>query len=271
MSFGLEVINDLNRKVIDENNSLYSITPASVTKGYDTWSEGGALAQYGRNTVTIRYDRPYKSQSPPMVFMRGGNQHPSIPRPHDWTYIHGPIWYHEIHIQHFGSIGNWTGVFIAQVQNLLYTNRQPFDYRPNFIVAGTGAVPQTGGGYGLQISKSNGVSVFNSNENFIEVVQYSNSWRYLGRYTAGSFGVGGYTEQWINDGIQVPTSNDEWITVPLFSKIRRYNGENAVIWPSDLTKGYNPRVSIESGRSHSPFSLPLYRIKMRKPTGYRFV
>ena len=270
MSFGFEVSNDLNRKVIDGDNSLYVVVPASVTKHWSRWTEYDYYT-YEENGVWIHYDRPYKSLEPPMIFMQGNGSHPSEYN-RRWPWETNVMWYNEIRYEHIGVPGRWTSAYIGVIsgvprQYVGLVRHYNWDMRLDFMVAGT-AVDPGPEGYGAVVYDADGRVVFNSNDNFVEVTGYSNSWTYQGReeiYKAE------YFEIWQNSGVTVPTLRyQEWISLIALSRYRRYNGETALVYPINLTRGQKPQIIVRGGRSGSPFHLPLMTVKPKLPLNYTY-
>lgn len=281
MTFGLAVFNDLGRKVIDETHSLHVAAPGTAKKGHKMWSEpyGAGFYWYERVEATYTFTRPYKGVEPPMIFMRTNTGHPSLyddAMEGDWTHHFWMMWYNNIRYQFFGVPGNWTGVFIASIHynGFSYDGVNPpaarwtsFDRRGMFMISGTSVNPGTDG-YGAIVYDAEGRVVFNSNDNFIEVLQYSNNWQYQSRNSYGSQ----YIEQWINPDIVMPSySSGEWISMIPYSMYRRYNGETAEVFASNLTAGYNLGVGVIGGRSGSPFHMPILRVKTKLPFSYTFI
>lgn len=263
MSFGFAVVNDLGRRVIDETHGLYVVVPARVTKSWDSYQSSGFW--YERVHTIISFDRPYKSLSPPMIFMRGNGTHPSA-YSSIWQYKPWVMWYYDLRYQLFGSPGNWTGARITAIHftpgsTFLYRDR---DYRSYFMVAGT-AVDPVASGIGAIVRDSSGRVVFNSNDNFVVVTGYSSAWTYLGR----DGGDGWYDEYWRNYGVVVP--HNGWISLMPQSFYRRYNGETSEVANTNITRGGYPQVVVRGGRSGSPFHMPLMTVMTKRPLGYRYV
>lgn len=266
MSFGLQVTNDLQQKVLDENSELYVIMPATVSRSWTQWSEG--VIMYERMGVTITYDRPYTSQAPPMIFMEGNGDHPSVSNPDTWDVYIYTSWYNDVRFQHFGAPGRWTGVFIGVIVSRLYGGpiSQNWDLRRRFLVAGAGSGPSAGE-FGLLIRGRDNQVAFNSNDNFVKVTAYSNDWRYNYRELDGE-----YVEVWTLHGAPVPTDRgNEWLSLLPFARYRRYNGETATMWTCNLTRGQNPQICIKGGRSGSPFHAPVVKIRTVRPAEYRYI
>lgn len=271
MSFGFEVSNDLDRKVIDGDNSLYVVVPASVTRHWSRWDEGDYV--FEENGSWIHYDRPYKSLEPPMIFMQGNGDHPSKYDKYHWTWRFGTMWYNEIRYEHIGVPGRWTSAYIGVITSIHWLNSVPapgrnynWDMRRYFMVAGT-AVDPGPEGCGAVVYDADGRVVFNSNDNFVEVTGYSNSWIYQGREKV----YAEYSELWQNTGVTVPTLRyQEWISLIGLAKYRRYNSETALVYPINLTRGQRPQIAVVGGRSGSPFHLPLMTVKPKLPLNYTY-
>lgn len=275
MSFGFAVTNDLGRRVIDESHGLYVVVPATVTGEHLQYSEprGAAYNWYERVGVRITFSRPYLGDEPPMLFMKGNGSHPSEYNKY-WYKDFGTMWYNELRYQLFGGPGWWTGAFIGAsvYMGWSYSSTPPakqltgWDLRRWFMAAGTAAAPGPDG-MGAVVFDAGGRVVFNSNDNFIEVQGYSNAWRYLGRSEYGSE----YIENWILDGLAVPTSaSGHWISLIPFMRYRRYNGEAALAFPGNLTSGQNPQVLVIGGRSGSKFHMPALVVKAKLPISYKY-
>lgn len=274
MSFGFAVSNDLGRKVIDETHSLHVVVPATVTKEHLQFSEphGVGWNWYERSAVRITYTRPYKGLEPPMIFMQGNGSHPST-YSNAWSRTFGPSWYNELRYQHFGGPGRWTGAFIGAIMytGFSYSATPPakqysgWDLRSSFMVAGT-AVDPGPDGYGTVVYDAAGRVVFNSNDNFVEVTGYSNNWQYRGRDEYGDQ----YIELWENPDVVVPSASGQWVSLLPYGRYRRYNGETATVFPSNVTRGYSPHVCVIGGRSGSPFHLPLLTAKSKLPISYTY-
>lgn len=280
MSFGFSVSNDLGHKVIDENHGLYVVVPARCRPEYYQY-----YTKTGRNTTTIyeatrtriTFTRPYRGIAPPLIFMRGNGSHPRA-NSRDWVEDRFASWYNQLYYQLFGGPGNWTGALI-QADITWYTfyysditsrSRSFYwDLRDNFMVAGT-AVDPVAGGYGAVIRDAAGRVVFNSNDNFLEVIDYSNSWDYRGRDRYGDK----YAERWRCEGLVVPAGNNTistpWVSLIPYTRIRRYNGEEAELWPCNMTRGQAPEVTVISGRSGSPFHLPVITVRPKLPIAYTY-
>lgn len=265
MSFGMQVTNDLQQKVLDENSELYIIVPAAVSRSWTQWNEGNRA--YERMGITFTYDRPYTSQAPPMIFMEGNGDHPSVSNPDLWDVRLYTSWYNDVRFQHFGVPGRWTGVFIGIIisRTTPYPVSQNWDMRRRFLVAGAGSGHT--GDFGLEVLGRDGQVAFNSNDNFVKVTAYSNDWRYNYRNMDLE-----YVEVWTLHGAPVPTDiKNEWISLLHFSMYRRYNGETATMWTCNLTRGQNPQICIKGGRSGSPFHAPVVKIRTTRPAEYRYI
>lgn len=275
MSFGFAVTNDLQRRVIDETHGLHVVVPATVTKNHLQFSEpyGVGYHWHERVGVTITFTRPYKGDAPPMVFMKGDGTHPSAYNS-SWDSNFGTMWYNELRYQLYGGPGWWTGAFVGAVMytGFSYSATPPakqytgWDLRSLFMVVGT-AVDPGPDGMGAVVFDASGRVVFNSNDNFIEVQSYSNAWRYLSRENYGDQ----YIENWILDGLIVPTSaSGHWVSLFPFSRYRRYNGEVAWAFPGNLTRGQNPQMLLVGGRSGSKFHMPVLVVKAKLPISYKY-
>lgn len=267
MSFGMQVINDLQQKVLDENSELYVIMPATVSQSWKEWQEG-TDGMYERVGITFTYDKPYTSHAPPMIFMQGNGSHPSVSNPDTWDYNIYTSWYNDVRFQHFGSPGRWTGVFIGIITYRLFGGpiSKNWDMRRWFLVAGAGSGHT--GDFGLMILGRDGQVAFNSNDNFAKVTAYSNDWRYNYREVY----YGEYVEVWTLHGAPVPTDRwNEWLSLIHFSQYRRYNGELATMWTCNLTRGQNPQICLRGGRSGSSFHAPVVKIRTVRPAEYRYI
>ena len=263
MSFGLEANNEFQRRVLDDNHGLYSVAKANVFKDWKEWKEGAWV--FERVGIRFTYMAPYTSDSPPMIFMQGNGDHPSVSNPYYWDYYLYRTWYNDIRYEHYGSPGNWTGVYIGIIIQRPYFQTTPvsktWDMRRSFLVAGEGTGQLTEN-YGLAIYDDKQRVVFNSNDNFVKVTGYSNDWRYNYREQLGDE----YVEVHTLHGAPVPTDRyNEWISLIPFGMYRRYNGETAQLWTCNLTRGQNPQVCVKGGRSGSQFHAPVYKIRTTRP------
>ncbi len=266
MSFGIEVISDTGIKAFDQDNPLYTVTPATVTKQYEQWYEGPVHFQ--SSSVRIMYSVPYRSLSAPLIFMKGGGWAGNWTK--DWQYGWGHFWYNNIRYEHFGSPGNWTGVFIRVIVDS-NPSIASWDMRARFLVAGTSAQPLNPGDYGIEVKTSDNKTVFDSNANFLEVIGHSNNWVYRGRVGAGNTpGTNLYRESWENVGITVPTGADEWISLIPYGHYRRYNGETAFVWPVNVATGHHPWICMNTGRSGSNYHSPMLSVRTRRKAEYTY-
>lgn len=267
VSFGIEVINESNQRVFDQNNPLYTVVPATVNKQYESWYEGHVHFQ--SSSVRITYSVPYKSSSPPLIFMKGGGWAGNWTD--KWQYGWGHFWYNNIRYEHFGSPGNWTGVFIRVIVDS-NPSIADWDMRKRFLVAGTSANLSANGDYGIKIFTADNKTVFDSNANFLEVIQHSNNWVYRGRTGHGNVPGGNlYEESWENTGVVVPTAANEWISLIPYSEYRRYNGEIATVWPVNVASGYHPWICMNTGRSGSNYHSPMMVVRTIRAAEYTYI
>lgn len=276
MSFGFAVHNDLGRRVIDETHALHTVVPAMAERRHKVFSEpaGAGYNFFEQIGALYTFDRPYRGSEPPMVFMRGDGSHPSEYSSR-WYREFGVMWYNELRYELIGTPGAWTGAFVAAVvwRGQSYSSTLPspiydgWDLRDMFMVAGTSA-SRGADGYGIVVYDAIGNIVFNSNDNFVEVLSYSATWDYQSHDGYG----GEWIELWHNPGVVVPSNQGEWVSLVPFSFNRRHNGETVQVFPSNLTRGYTPHVCvIGSSSSSSPFHLPMMTVKTKLPVEYRYV